>query len=249
MVARRGAGRASPSRSMPRRPPGQRWRRSAPGAQTARRPRGVVAVAADRAPLGDQRSRGQPTSDQGADRHRARAAARSCAGCATDSCSKSASGCGPTGPTPRTRPSRRKSRCGRWPVATRRCWSRSTTSTRCSSLRSTPGLLAANRVGVEVAGQLLTSAGENAERLTSEAAFAMLCGAASIPASSGKNHPTRSQPRRRPGSQRRRLSSCALPDAMGPTHPRLRRPPHHRRPQQALDHPLPRRTSPAKSSP
>jgi transposase len=47
-------------------------------------------------------------------------------------------------------------------------------------------LLAANGVGVEVAGQLLTSAGENADRLTSEAAFAMLCGAAPIPASSGK---------------------------------------------------------------
>lgn len=49
-----------------------------------------------------------------------------------------------------------------------------------------PGLLAANGVGAEVAGQLLVSAGENHDRLTSEAAFAMLCGAAPIPASSGK---------------------------------------------------------------
>jgi hypothetical protein len=31
-------------------------------------------------------------------------------------------------------------------------------------------------LGVEVAGQLLTSAGDNPERLRSEAAFAHLCG-------------------------------------------------------------------------
>jgi transposase len=49
-----------------------------------------------------------------------------------------------------------------------------------------PGLLAANGVGTDVAGQLLVTAGENHERLTSEAAFAMLCGVAPIPASSGK---------------------------------------------------------------
>jgi transposase len=49
-----------------------------------------------------------------------------------------------------------------------------------------PALLAAHGVGAEVAGQLLVSAGENHDRLTSEAAFAMLCGVAPIPASSGK---------------------------------------------------------------
>ena len=49
-----------------------------------------------------------------------------------------------------------------------------------------PGLLAATGVGPEVAGQLLVTAGENHERLGSEARFAMLCGAAPIPASSGK---------------------------------------------------------------
>lgn len=49
-----------------------------------------------------------------------------------------------------------------------------------------PGLVAANRVGTDVAGQLLVTAGENHGRLRSEAAFAMLCGAAPIPASSGK---------------------------------------------------------------
>ncbi|MDM4719052.1 IS110 family transposase [Micromonospora sp. WMMA1363] len=49
-----------------------------------------------------------------------------------------------------------------------------------------PGLLAANGLGADTAGQLLVSAGENHDRLTSEAGFAMLCGVAPIPASSGK---------------------------------------------------------------
>jgi transposase len=51
-----------------------------------------------------------------------------------------------------------------------------------------PDLLTANGVGVDTAGQLLVSAGENHDRLTSEAAFAMLCGVAPIPASSGKTN-------------------------------------------------------------
>lgn len=51
-----------------------------------------------------------------------------------------------------------------------------------------PALLALNGVGTDVAGQLLVTAGENTDRLRSEAAFAMLCGVAPIPASSGKTH-------------------------------------------------------------
>jgi transposase len=49
-----------------------------------------------------------------------------------------------------------------------------------------PRLPAAYGVGPDTAGQLLVTAGENHDRLTSEAGFAMLCGAAPIPASSGK---------------------------------------------------------------
>jgi transposase len=49
-------------------------------------------------------------------------------------------------------------------------------------------LLALPGVGPEVAGQLLTTAGDNPDRITSEAAFAHLCGAAPIPASSGRTH-------------------------------------------------------------
>src|SRR5699024_1545874 len=49
-----------------------------------------------------------------------------------------------------------------------------------------PNLLAINGVGLDGAGQLLVTAGDNPERITTEAAFAHLCGVAPIPASSGK---------------------------------------------------------------
>jgi transposase len=51
-----------------------------------------------------------------------------------------------------------------------------------------PELLARNGVGADVAGQLLITAGQNADRLHSGPAFAMLCGAAPIPASSGRTN-------------------------------------------------------------
>ena len=51
-----------------------------------------------------------------------------------------------------------------------------------------PELLERTGVGADVAGQLLVTAGENSDRLHSEPAFAMLCGAAPIPASSGKTN-------------------------------------------------------------
>ena len=51
-----------------------------------------------------------------------------------------------------------------------------------------PRLLALHGVGTDVAGQLLASAGDNPDRLRSEAAFAHLCGVAPIPASSGRTH-------------------------------------------------------------
>jgi transposase len=49
-----------------------------------------------------------------------------------------------------------------------------------------PRLLAMFGVGPDTAGQLLVTAGDNPERITSEAAFAMLCGVAPLPASSGR---------------------------------------------------------------
>ncbi|HEY2791593.1 MAG TPA: IS110 family transposase, partial [Micromonosporaceae bacterium] len=49
-----------------------------------------------------------------------------------------------------------------------------------------PRLIALPGVGPETAGQLLATAGDNPERLRSEATLAHLCGAAPIPASSGR---------------------------------------------------------------
>jgi transposase len=51
-----------------------------------------------------------------------------------------------------------------------------------------PQMLTQLGVGLEVTGQLLTTVGDNPERLRSEAAFAHLCGVAPIPASTGKTH-------------------------------------------------------------
>jgi len=48
-----------------------------------------------------------------------------------------------------------------------------------------PQLLARLGIGIEVAGQMLVTAGDNPDRMKSEAAFAMLCGVAPLPASSG----------------------------------------------------------------
>lgn len=50
-----------------------------------------------------------------------------------------------------------------------------------------PDLVALHGVGSEIAGQLLITAGDNTERLKTEAAFAKLCGVAPQPASSGKS--------------------------------------------------------------
>jgi transposase len=67
-----------------------------------------------------------------------------------------------------------------------------------------PRLMQAPGVGVEIAAQLLITVGENPERMRNEAAFAMLCGVAPLPASSGK---TRRYRLNRGGD---RAANCAL---------------------------------------
>ena len=52
--------------------------------------------------------------------------------------------------------------------------------------RTAPGLLSMYGVGHDVAAKLLVAAGDNPDRLRSEAAFANLCGVAPLEASSGK---------------------------------------------------------------
>ena len=84
-----------------------------------------------------------------------------------------------------------------------------------------PGLLARFGVGAEVAGQLLVTAGDNPDRLRSEASFAHLAGVAPIPASSGAPRAT-AQSRRGPGREQRPLRRGARPAEVRPADPRLR---------------------------
>jgi transposase len=49
-----------------------------------------------------------------------------------------------------------------------------------------PALVARNSIGQESAAQLLLTAGDNSDRIGSEAGFAALCGVSPVPASSGK---------------------------------------------------------------
>ena len=51
-----------------------------------------------------------------------------------------------------------------------------------------PTLITRLGIGTRHAAQLLVTAGENTDRLSSEAAFARLCGVAPIPASSAQTH-------------------------------------------------------------
>jgi transposase len=52
--------------------------------------------------------------------------------------------------------------------------------------QASPALMDVYGVGTHVAGQLLVTAGDNPDRLHSDAAFAQLCGTAPLPASSGR---------------------------------------------------------------
>jgi transposase len=52
---------------------------------------------------------------------------------------------------------------------------------------SAPELVQLHGVGIELAGQFLVTAGDNANRIHTEAAFAKLCGVAPQPASSGRS--------------------------------------------------------------
>ena len=54
-------------------------------------------------------------------------------------------------------------------------------------LATAPDLLARFGIGIDTAASLLVAAGDNPERLHSEAAWAHLCGVSPVPADSGKN--------------------------------------------------------------
>lgn len=99
-----------------------------------------------------------------------------------------------------------------------------------------PGFLAVHGVGVYSAAILLVTAGDNPQRLRSEAAWAHLCGVAPIPASSGK------VVRMRLNTGGDRLANHALwrirhgAHERRRTHPRLRATPTGGRPFQTRDH-------------
>ena len=61
-----------------------------------------------------------------------------------------------------------------------------TSHLKCLTQQVAPALVEAFGIGPEVAGELLVAAGDNTDRIRSEAAFAKLCGVSPIPASSGK---------------------------------------------------------------
>ena len=91
--------------------------------------------------------------------------------------------------------------------------------------QANPALLGACGVGAETAAALLTAAGDNPERMRSEAAFAALCGASPIEASSGPRTPPPAQPRRQPPSQQGPVAHRHGAAARPPTKHRLRRAP------------------------
>lgn len=56
------------------------------------------------------------------------------------------------------------------------------------TVHASPQLTGLFGIGTDTAGALLVAAGDNPDRLRSEAAFSMLCGSSPIPASSGQTH-------------------------------------------------------------
>jgi transposase len=98
-----------------------------------------------------------------------------------------------------------------------------------------PDLLAPPGVGTETAAALLEAAGDNPGRLVSEAAFPHICGAAPIPASSGRTV-RQLQPQWSPAGQRGAVAHRAGADEVACADPRLRRAAHRRGPVQARDH-------------
>jgi transposase len=105
--------------------------------------------------------------------------------------------------------------------------------------KACPALLGIFGAGSDTAGALLLAAGDNPERLRSEAAFAKLTGVSPVQASSGKTT------RHRLNHGGDRHANAALhrivlvrPQMASPTDDRLRREADRRRQVQAGDHPV-----------
>jgi hypothetical protein len=68
--------------------------------------------------------------------------------------------------------------------------------------RCAPKMVAAHGMGTATAAEMLVLVGDEPERIHSEAAFAKLCGACPVPASSGKTNQAQAEPRRASAGQR-----------------------------------------------
>jgi transposase len=101
-----------------------------------------------------------------------------------------------------------------------------------------PGLVSLPAIGTDHAATLLIVAGDNLERLGSEASFASLCGVSPIEASSGKvvRHCLNRGGNREANRALHLICMVRMPE---PTHQRVRVPAHRRRQEQAGNHALP----------
>jgi transposase len=101
-----------------------------------------------------------------------------------------------------------------------------------------PQLLERPGIGVEVAGQLLVTAGDNPERMRSEAGFAMLCGGP-VAGLVGQDPTSPAQPRWRSPGQLGAPHGHRQPAPDARADEGLRRSPDGRGAQQTRDHPVP----------
>ena len=102
-----------------------------------------------------------------------------------------------------------------------------------------PALLAATGVGPGSAAALLVTAGDNPERMNTEASFRGAVRPQPRPSIFRTNSPPPSQPRRRPPSQQRAMANSHQPDAHRPPNHRIHPQATSRRQNPPRDHPLP----------
>jgi len=104
--------------------------------------------------------------------------------------------------------------------------------------QATPELVAAHGIGPDTAAEMLIVAGDNADRVRSEPAWAQAARRRTGARLIGSDEPAQTQPRRPPPGQRRALPFGDRADAVPRTDQGLRRPTHRRRQDQTRDHPL-----------
>jgi transposase len=101
-----------------------------------------------------------------------------------------------------------------------------------------PDLVAVKGIGTDIATTLLTTAGNNPDRLRSEGTFARLCGVAPIPASSGKTNRHRLNRGGDRDANRALAPARRRADGLGPGDTSLRQAAHYRRTVEDRDPPL-----------